>query len=306
MRIAIAGAGAIGGYYGLCLARAGHDVVFMARGAHRDAMQQHGLTVTGVGPRLHLDKPALFDPANPGAAADLVLVCTKRSDTDGILRDAKPLISGHTIGLSLQNGIDAAEQAAPFFGKGNVLAGATYIFATIGEPGEIVMRAPLTRIQFGEPVGKSTPRAREILTALSVPGIEAKLEEDMPTELWRKFCFVTPHAGAASYHRASVGEIRANPDARKLFEDLVAETVAVGRSQGAKLEPEAEASMSGLLDSVPPEGRASMLMDLLRAKPLELEYLTGAVVRIGRTAGVPTPASARVYEKLLPFARGAR
>ncbi|MGD9866492.1 MAG: ketopantoate reductase family protein [Hyphomicrobiales bacterium] len=306
MRIAIAGAGAIGGYFGLCLARAGHDVVFMARGSHRDAMARGGLTVTGVEPKLHLEKPALFDPADPGAPADLILVCTKRPDTQAILTDAKPLIGDRTIGLSLQNGIDAADQIAPFFGKDNVLAGATYIFVTIGEPGEIVMRAPLTRIQFGEPSGKATQRSREVLAALSVPGIEALLEDDMRTELWRKFCFVTPHAGTGSYHRASVGEIRSNPAARKLFEDLVAETVAVGRTQGAKLGPDTEASMSRLLDSIPPEGRASMLMDLMRAKPLELEYLTGAVVRVGSEAGVPTPASARVYEKLLPFIRGSR
>ncbi|MEC9369031.1 MAG: ketopantoate reductase family protein [Pseudomonadota bacterium] len=306
MRVAIAGAGAIGAYFGLCLARAGHDVVFMARGSHREAMRQNGITVTGVEPELHLDNPVLFDPRTPGKTAGLVLVCTKRPDTGTILTEAGPLIGKETVGLSLQNGIDAAEQITPFFSRGNVLAGATYIFVTIGKPGEIVMRAPLTRIQFGEPSGKPTQRTRDMLTVLSVPGIEAMLEQDMPTQLWRKFCFVTPHAGTGSYYRASVGEIRANPDALKLFEELVRETVAVGRIQGAKLSEGTEASMSALLDSVPPDGRASMLMDLLRAKPLELEYLTGAVVRLGKQVGVSTPASARVYQKLLPFVGGAR
>lgn len=306
MRIAIVGAGAIGSYYGACLSQAGHSVVFQARGAHGEAMRETGLRVTGPGVSLHIRRPELFDAADAGPPADLVLVCTKLPDTEAALSDAAPLIAPGALGLSLQNGIDAARLLARHFAPGQVLLGTTYIFASIAGPGEIELRAPLARIAFGEPDGPVSERCRDLLAALDVPGIEASLRDDMTSELWRKFSFVAPHAAAGSFYRSTVGMIRSDPDRRELFTELVREAVAIGRSQGAELPQGTVESILIFLDGLPPEAKASMLVDLERGKRLELEWLTGAVVRLGEGSGFPVPESRRVYEALRPFADGGQ
>jgi 2-dehydropantoate 2-reductase len=302
MQIAILGAGAVGGYFGGLLARSGNEVALIARGQHLAALQKQGLTVQSIHGDFHVNTiTATSDTASVGPV-DLVLVTVKSYDLGTAAHAARPLIGPHTAVLPLLNGLDAAERLGAVLGEEHVLAGLTHISASLAEPGLIRQVSAVRRITFGERDGTITLRGQRIRELLAASGAEVLLSPDIEEALWRKFLFIASMSGVCCLARQPIGPVLATPETRALFVDAIHEAETVARSRGVKLPPDITEQTVRLAEGFASETRPSLLLDLEMGKRLELEALSGTVVRYGSLAGLPTPVHRVVYAALKPSA----
>lgn len=304
MKIAVFGAGGVGGYFGARLAEAGHDVHFIARGRHGEAMRARGLRVETASGAIHLARPEVTDDPAAVGPCDFVLFCVKLWDTATAAEACRPLLGPETAVISLQNGVEAEAVLADTLGPRHVMGGVCQISASIAEPGVIRQVGDFARLVVGELDGADSARLRRIAGALDGPGVEVKASLEIEVDIWRKFVLLAPFAGATAFHREPIGAIRASADKRGRFEALVEEALAVGRARGVALPPETKAQTMAFVERAPAEMKASMLVDLERGNPLELAWLTGAVVKLGQAAGVDVPVSRAVCDALEPYAEG--
>lgn len=300
------GAGGVGGYFGARLAVGGCEVAFVARGAHLAAIRERGLKVRSQGGDLHLpDVEASDDPASL-APADIVLVTVKLWDTEAAAHAVRPLIGRETGVVSFQNGVQKEDALRRVLGDKAVMGGVSYIAATIAEPGLIEHTGTMARLVFGELDGSRSARAEALLRACARAGIDAELSADIRRSVWEKFVLLAAFSGATTTIRAPIGPIRADPQARSLLHDAMREVVAVGRALGVAL-PEAYADdRLAFADTLPPQMTSSMHNDLERGNRLEVPWLSGAVVELGRKAGVPTPVHRAMADILAVHAMGRR
>ena len=290
-RFAIMGSGGVGGYFGGRLAQAGFDVSFIARGPHLAAMREQGLRLDSPLGDAHI-KPAhaTDDPAEIGPV-DYVLFATKLWDTESAGEACRPLIGPETAVISLQNGVDAEDRLARILGAGHVMGGVAAISAVIGAPGVIDHLGNFAKIIFGELNGARTARADRLMAALDEAGIDATIADDIGKTIWNKFIFLVGLSALTSVTRKTIGPVREDPDCRALLVRVLAETVAVARAHGIALDADSEAERLAFLDNLPAAMTSSMAGDLARGNRLELDWLSGAVVRMGRELGVDTPAN---------------
>jgi 2-dehydropantoate 2-reductase len=293
------GAGAVGGYYGAALAGRGHAVTFVARGRHLRAMQEGGLTIRSRGQETVL-RPvhAVADPAEAGGGFDLVLFTVKGYDTEPAARALRPAVGPDTAVLTLQNGVDSGDRLGAVLGADRVLVGTTVVAATVAEPGVIDQPSPMRRIDLGEPSGEATPRVQAIAAALRDSGVDVRETTDVRRAVWEKFVRLAPGATLTSACQATIGEVRGTPEGAALYRALIAETVAVARASGAALPPDAAEAAMDQIQSLPAGMKTSMQLDYERRRRVELEDLTGAVVRLGRRLGIPTPVYDTLYAVL--------
>lgn len=305
MRIAVIGAGGVGGGFGAALAKAGADVTFVARGAHLAAMRESGLRVEGDrGETLVQPCQATDDPATIGPV-DVVLFCVKLWDIERAGETIGPLIGAQTAVIPVQNGVDAAERLASVIGAEPVMGGTVGISATIAAPGVIRQTGTFMTIAFGERVGRRSPRGEPFLAICKQAGITATLTDDIEAAIWSKFVMLTAMSGGTALTRLPIGRLRDDPEAFWLVEAIVRETDALGRAKGVALPADTADRVLANLRAVPPDMMASMAHDLLRNNRLELPWLAGKVVALGRELGVPTPVNATVFAALKPYANGA-
>jgi 2-dehydropantoate 2-reductase len=304
MKIAIVGAGGVGGYFGARLAAAGEDVWFIARGAHLDAMRRDGLQVySGNGDVLVKPCQATEKPAEVGAA-DVVIVAVKLWSTQTALADAKPMVGANTAVVSFQNGVVAADQIAQAYGRSHTLGGVANIGAVIEKPGVIRHTGTMAGLTFGELDGKISPRVQALAAACTRAGIQHKAADDITRAIWEKYVFLVAASGMTSLTRLPVGPIREDPDTRALTGQVMSEAAAVGRAKGVALDADLADKLLARMDTLPREMVASMLGDLERGNRLELPWLSGGVVTMGRELGVATPANAFVYAALKLYTDG--
>jgi 2-dehydropantoate 2-reductase len=296
MRVAVMGSGGVGGYFGAHLARGGADVAFVARGAHLAAMREHGLAVTGPD-AFQLEVTATDDPATIGVV-DLVLFAVKLWDTEPALAQIKPVVGPDTVVISFQNGVLKDEMLAKAYGPERIMGGVCYVATSIAKPGVIARVGPLERLVFGEFDGKATPRAKRFLEAFRAGGVNAELAPDIRREIWQKFVFLVALSGTTTTMRSTVGPIRENPQTRQFFLDLMREVVAVGRAHGVDLPEDYADGQLALVDRVAPDMTSSMHHDLERGNRLEVRWLAGAVVELGRARNVATPLNRAVADIL--------
>ncbi len=300
MKIVIMGAGGVGGYYGGLLAHAGHDVTFVARGAHLEAMRSNGLHIKSVHGDLHLEPvQATDDPAGAGSP-DWIFVCVKTRDTDHAAEMLHPLVGPHTVVTSLQNGIDAAERIGTVIGMEHVVGGVTWISSAVEAPGVIRQVSAFRRVVLGEMDGQATQRAQALVQALAETGVTAELSPDIRQVLWTKFLFIAVISGVGSLTRLPIGAYRGLPETRALLVSLMHEVKAVARAAGVTLAPDVVESTLALIDGAAADIVPSMQRDVMAGRPSELESLIGVMGRKGRELGVPTPAADVVYAALLP------
>jgi 2-dehydropantoate 2-reductase len=298
MRIAVMAAGAVGGYFGARLAAAGHEVAFIARGAHLAAIRAHGLKIESVLGDLHLtDIRATDDPAAVGVV-DIVLFAVKLWDTETAAQAARPLVGPSTRLITLQNGIDSVERIAPILGKDAVVGGTAHIATVIAAPGVIRHTSAFARLRCGRIDGRPDGQLTKFAEVAQQAGIDIKVSEGIELDRWEKFVFLVALSGATAATRQPLGPIRADPDTRALFTDLMREVIAVGRAQGVPLASEFVEDQVKFADAAPANFKASMLHDLEAGRRLELDWLAGKVVALGRELGVPTPANEAVYKVL--------
>ncbi len=304
MRIGFIGVGGVGGYFGGLLAAAGHDVVFVARGAHLAAMQKNGLNIESpVKPMQGLRVHAVSDAAGE-KPCDLVIVAVKLWDTDSALAAAKPLVGPQTRIASVQNGIEAADKVLAAFGPEHALGGVAQISATIGQPGVIKHVGSMARLQLGALNGENLPLLADFAAAAQQAGFDFAEPESITRALWEKFVFLASFSGVTALTRSSIGPILAEPKTRALYEAAVREVCAIAEAKGAGLAPNHAERAIEFTAKMPAGMKASMLHDLERGARLELPWLSGAVAALGRQLGVPTPSHAFIDAALSLAANG--
>lgn len=305
MRIAIMAAGAVGGYFGARFAAAGHDVIFFARGAHRSAIETNGLKIESPLGDLHLRKVALAeDPAAVGPV-DIVLFAVKLWDLEQAASKLGPLIGPTTRVVTLQNGVDALERLDAILPTGVAVAGLTQLAIVIAAPGVIKHSSPFAFARCGHPDSRSDPTLDAFVAAAQQANVDIALSDNILRDVWAKFTILTAIAGTTSATRKPVGPLLADPDTRALFHGIMKEIVTVGRAKGVPLPADFADERLAYADETLPKGmKASMAHDLDRGNRMELDWLNGKVVELGRTLGVPTPVNAAVYAILKPYRMG--
>jgi 2-dehydropantoate 2-reductase len=307
MRVAVIGAGGVGGYYAARLHAAGHEVAVLARGAHLRAMQERGLLVWSPLGDVLARVVATDDPQAVGVV-DLVLFAVKTYDTDSALPLVPPLIGPGSTVLTLQNGIRSAETLASAVGGERVLGGATYIATAIALPGLIEQTGTHRRIVFGEVRGDLShvsPRVATLADALAKADIETEPAADGRVAIWEKFIYLAPFAAVTAASRQPAGVVWNDPDLRALFVQAMGEAERLARAEGVAVRPDIADCVAGYMDAVPPTMRSSLLIDLERGRRLEIDALAGDIVTRSRDRGLPTPAMSTLYAVLKPLAGGA-
>jgi 2-dehydropantoate 2-reductase len=304
MRIAIMGSGGVGGYFGARLAQGGCDVAFIARGAHLAALREHGLVVESQLGNVSLMKvSATDDPATLGSV-DVVLISVKLWDTQAAARAISPIIGPATTVLSLQNGVQKDDVLRRILGDRPIIGGICYISATIARPGVISHTGTVQKIVFGEYDAQRSARAEAFLEACLQARIDVELSLEIRKAIWEKFVFLVGLSAATATIRLPIGPIRKDPRTRRFLLDIMREVVAVGRGQGVALSAEYAEDLLTFYDGLPAEMAASMYHDLERGNRLEVDWLSGAVVELGQTAGTPTPLNRAVRDILTLHATG--
>jgi 2-dehydropantoate 2-reductase len=304
MRIAVMGAGGVGGYFGARLAHAGHDVAFVARGRHLLAMKERGLSVTSALGDVRIARPvATDDPATLGWF-DVVLFAVKLWDTESAALATKPLLAAGGVVVPFQNGVESIERVGAVVGEAQVMGGVAYIAAKIAEPGVIAHTGTMARLRFGAVLPAQRPAAEALLDACKGAGIDAELVADIRQALWVKFVFLAALSGMTAATRQPIGVIRADPDLRATFEAAMREPWAVGRARGIALPDDFIAGQMAFADGLPAEMKASMLHDLEAGNRLEAPWLSGAVARMAKEAGASAPVNATLYAAVKPYCMG--
>jgi 2-dehydropantoate 2-reductase len=303
MKIAVMGAGAVGGYYGGVLAKHGEDVTLICRGAHRDAIAKNGLHVKSYWGDFTVRPKATPDPREVGRV-DLILHCVKLYHNAEAVPAMRPLVGPRTTILTVQNGVTSGETLAAAYGWEHVLQGATYIEAAQPGPGRVEQSGSVARIEFGERDGTRSSRVDAIEKALSKPGVQVKVSENIVESLWAKLVSVGSIGTCMTAARASLPEVFAMAEGEATIRTVMEEIVAVGKAHGIRFKP---GIVNERITGVKPEAaefRSSLQFDFEHGRPLELDDLLGAVVRKGRDTGIPVPASAALVMTLQKFTRG--
>jgi len=303
MRIAVMGAGGVGGYFGGRLAQAGHDVSFVARGAHLAAMKARGLSLKSPLGDATVKVRATEDPAELGTA-DVVLFAVKLWDTESAAEQIRPLVANGGVVIPFQNGVESIERVGKVLGLERAMGGAAYIASRIGEPGVIVQTGTMARLRFGPVLPSQNNMAEAFLAACKDAKIEAELTDDIVRVLWEKFVLLVSISATTTVARSSVGVVRGDPDLRWLLETCMRETWALGRKRGVALADDFVAQTLKFVDGLPAEMRASMAADLEAGGRLEAPWLSGAVARMSRDAGLEAPANRAVFAALKPYVDG--
>ncbi len=301
MKIAIMGTGGTGGYFGGLLARAGHDVTFVARGAHLAAIRDRGLRVESVNHGTFTVNGRALDDTSQAGEQELVLFAVKMYQNAAAIEKVRPMMGDGSMVLTLQNGIDNYEQLAAAFGDARVIIGSCYMEGRVVEPGVVSQGGP-GAASFGEIQPGVSDRCRRLLQVFQEADWNVTLEENMMAMLWKKFSYIAGSAAVCSATNSVYEEMRNVPETRALIQGAIEEALAVGRARGAPIADDSLDWAMDSLDRFPPQGRSSLAKDFLEGRQVELEGMNGTVSRMGREAGVPTPINDALYAILKPWA----
>lgn len=307
MRIAVIGAGGVGGFFGGRLAQAGHDVTFIVRGQTLLALRERGLRVESIDGDFRLPEVnATDDPASAGTF-DAVLLAVKAWQVEEAAALAKPLLGPDTPVVPLQNGIDAPDRIAPIVGREHAVGGLCAIVSFVLAPGYIRHTGAKPLIAFGELDARPTPRLEALRDAFIGAGISTEIPPDIRRSMWTKFLFIAPMSGIGAMTRVPVGTWRTTRETRALAVAALGEIIALATSRGISLGDDAIERTMARYDGLPPDSTASMQRDVMAARPSELEAQIGAVVHMSHEAGLSAPIHETIYACLIPqetIARG--
>jgi 2-dehydropantoate 2-reductase len=305
MRIAVVGAGGVGGYFGAKLARAGESVVLLARGPHLDAIRRDGLRVRSVPEGESVAKVEAVESFTGQPPVDVALFCVKSFDTRSAAEALRPVLGPSTGVVSLQNGVDNEEVLDQVLGRGVALGGAAYVFAGIEAPG-VIAHTFAGRIVFGEMDGRVSDRAARLRDALARAGVPVELAPDIRRVLWEKYLLISAQAGMTGLTRCPSGVLRETPESWRMYRLIVEELAALARAANVSLADDVVDGVMKQAAAIAPGAFSSLHHDLVQGKRLELEALHGHAVRLGERYGVPTPMVFAVYAALKPHVAGRR
>jgi 2-dehydropantoate 2-reductase len=306
MRIAVVGAGGTGGYFGGLLARAGDEVIFIARGAHLAAIRAHGLIVKSrtvgdftVSPAQATDNPSAIGPV------DLILFCVKTYDTTAAAEMSRVLVGPETALLSVQNGVDNEEQIAAIIGPGHVIGGLAGVSAAIESQGVVVEKGAAVFIRLGELEGGISSRVERIAATFKRAGVTTEALADIRVALWEKFLFICALSGVTSLTRLPIGPVRDHAETWALYRGVMEEVAAVGRAAGVALTADVVDRWIAFSSRAPADLYGSMYQDLIAGRRMEVAWLNGTVARLGQQYGIATPLNFAIHAALAPYADGA-
>jgi len=307
MRFAVFGTGAVGGYFGARLAQAGHDVVFIARGAHLQKILKHGLKVDSLAGDFLVHPAQATDQASEVKAVDVVIVGVKTWQIVEAGQQIRGMLQRDSLVLPLQNGVDAIRDLSVTLGEPHVVGGLCKLIAWKVGPGHICHGGADPVLTFGELNNVATDRIQDLLRAFdNVSGVNANIAQNIQVELWTKFMLIAGWSGMGAITRSPVGVFRSQPETRLILEAILSEVHAVALAQNIPMPDDSVDACLSTFDKLPDDGTASMQRDIMDGLPSELDYQNGAVVRLGKQFGVSTPVNEFVYSSLLPMERRAR
>jgi len=304
MKIAVIGAGGVGGYFGGKLALAGHQVQFLARGKHLAAMRAKGLRIDSPAGAVTVERVNVTDDPAMLAGADIVMVTTKLWDLADTGRQIAAAVGPRALVIPFQNGVDAVDLLSQSIPRERVAAGVAYIAATIREPGVIAQTGTIARLRVGALLPEQAPLLREFVAAGIAAGFACELAEDAESMLWQKFVFLNAFSGLTSLTRQTAQVIRTDPDLRATFATSIHEAIALATHSGVHLPEGFEGAQMTALDNLPAEMRSSMSNDLIAGYRLEAPWLCGGVVRRSAAAGLQAPVNQTIWAALKPYVNG--
>ncbi|HLZ57268.1 MAG TPA: 2-dehydropantoate 2-reductase [Ktedonosporobacter sp.] len=304
MRIVVIGAGGTGGYFGGLLARAGEEVIFLARGTQLEALSTHGLTVKSrLAGTFSLPVHAISHPQEIGPV-DLVLFCVKMYDIEAASQGLRLFIRPETVVLPIQNGIDAVERLSREVGAEHIVGAVAYVTSQIESPGVIAQTAGSGSLELGELTGGQSERTQRLQQGLQHASITTKLPHDIRVSLWEKFLFICAFSGVTALTRLSLGQVFAFQETRELLKAVLKEGEAVARARGVALPVDIVERGYATLRALEPEAMGSMAFDLLAGRRLEIEALNGTMVRLGQEQSLSLPFNSAIYAALKPYTNG--
>jgi 2-dehydropantoate 2-reductase len=307
MKIAIIGAGGVGGYFGGRLAQAGADVIFIARGEHLRAIREYGLRVDSLKGDFVIAPAHATDSLAEIKNVEAVIVAVKAWQVGEAANAIRPFLNPNTFVVPLQNGVEAPTELASVLGAGPVLGGLCRIISFIAEPGHIKHIGGDPVVTFGEMDNRRSERVERLREAFArAPGLTVEIPSDIQAAMWEKFMTIAAFSGVGAVTRSPIGIVRSVPETRQMLEEAMREVVAVAWARGIALNEDAVERAIKFRDSLPPESTSSMQRDIVEGRPSELEWQSGAVARLGREAGVATPFHSFIYHSLLPQELRAR
>lgn len=306
MRIIIVGTGGVGGYFGGRLATAGHDVHFIARGAHLAAMKANGLVVKSINGDFTVNPVQANEQVQPSEVAELIIFCVKDWQLSTAIELVRPAVAESTMLISLLNGITASEKLTTAFDPKQVLGGLCRIISKIEAPGIITHMAAKPTIEFGELYGGLSDRVNGLKDSFTDAGIHTIASTDIQANIWRKFLFICTVSGVGAIAQQPIGTFRTNPQYKTLLRGCAEEIYQLALKKDINLEKDIVTKTLGYIDQLPVHSTASMQRDIGAGRPSELEAQNGRVVQLGKEFGVPTPTNDRIYEQLLPLEIKAR
>ena len=305
LRVAVIGAGAIGGLFGARLIQAGHEVVFVARGATLAALRANGLQITSVDGDVTLPTVQATDDPRTIGEVDVVLVSVKATQVAALASSLRPLIGARTIVAPMQNGVEAATQLAAVLGDAHVVEGLARVIVEQTAPAVIrhaavspvVEWGPRTATPADAPARTEVDRLGQIFSAA---GIKVIVPPQMDLASWEKFLFIEPFGLVGAATRSPIGTMRSVPETRALLDACLKEVRAVGAAGGVVLSDEAMSRTWHRYDTIPPESTSSLQRDIMAGRPSEYDGQTGAVLRLAAQFGVPTPVHVILHAAVLP------
>lgn len=305
MKIAVIGAGGVGGFFGGRLARS-HDVTFIVRGRTLDALRERGLRVESIEGDFHLQPVAATDEPSSVGPVDAVLIAVKAWQVAEAAQSALPMLGPDTVVVPLQNGIDAPDELLLHLPPANVVGGLCAIVSFVVEPGQIRHAGAKPFVMFGELDGRVTPRLEALRDAFLEVGVHAEIPPDIRRSMWTKLLFIAPMSGIGALTRVPIGVWRSLPETRDLAEHAIREIIALAAARGIDLGDDALPLTMGRYDGLPPESTSSLQRDVIGGHPSELEAQLGTLVRIAREQNVPSPVIETLYACIVPAETAAR
>lgn len=277
------GAGAVGCYFGGMLARAGHEVVLIARPRHVEAVQRDGLRMETktFDERVRL---AASTDAGAAAGADLVLFCVKSTDTESAGAQLRPHLGPGVLALTLQNGVDNAERLRTVLPPDQVAAAVVYVATEMAGPGHVKHHGR------GELVIEPSAASERAAQALIAAGVPTEISDNVRGALWAKLVINCAYNALSAIAQLPYGEVVKGRGIPQVMGDVVDECLAVARAEGVQLPGDMHATVRKLVESMPGQ-YSSTAQDLARGKPTEIDYLNGLVVRRGEALGIATPVN---------------
>ena len=304
LKVAVVGAGGTGAYYGGALAKAGHDVTFIARGSHLDAINKSGLQLnTVLLGDFHLDSPATDDMSSVGPV-DLVIFAVKSWGTENAIADMAGLVGNNTLIISTQNGIDSERLLSDAFGKEHVLGCTATVSSMITSPGVVTQAGGPGSLVVGALTEGQSARVNDLATQCVAAGIAAETHENIELAIWEKFTFICALSGMTALTRKPIGEIFAQESTTQMYLQVLSEVAEVGRASGIPLPQSIAADLLATTQAREPFIIGSMGHDLIANNPIEISLLNARVVELGTKHNIKTPANFAIEAALRPHEFG--